>query len=526
MIFDDTATGGTNAINFSDTINSLTYEQTSGFHTTLIPDGVTLTIHGSAANYGLIAGQGQAGTLILATNIIAGGGSINLDNAGALLVDQGANQDDNHNMVLDMSGLDALVMNGSSQGFIAVGGGGYGGTDRTRAAGTLYLAKTNQIYMKYNFRIGDNDTANSPNLCAVYLGQTNSIVLGNNNDDFSTGFSGNTNLLAFTPGLVNPVLYVRSEYSATVPRVPTWIIANAGRLPSVGTNDFTGGTVDVMANDVRMGRAASGANPALGVLTFDGGTFDANTIEDGWQTVSAGGTGVGIINVNTNAASGTFGMLVVNNSLVLGDVIGTLTAGSAGTLNINGGLVLASQIIAGGGEAAVTMNHGTLVATNGVGSPAAPIATFNAVNATLRVRLNGSAIVTNIVTTDLNASGVNTITIDSMANVNGLTTFPIISYTGTAPVAGSFVKGDLPPGFAANLVNNTAQKRIDLVIAPKATVTPHISSVSLFGTNLTVGGTNGFPSGHYYVLGSTNLGRPLDQWLPLSTNPFDIHGEF
>jgi hypothetical protein len=46
------------------------------------------------------------------------------------------------------------------------------------------------------------------------------------------------------------------------------------------------------------------------------------------------------------------------------------------------------------------------------------------------------------------------------------------------------------------------------------------------GTNLLVGGTNGFPSSAFYVLTSTNLMLPLNQWLPVSTNPFDVNGGF
>ena len=528
VVFNDTATSGMNVVNFNDTINSLTCEQTNGIHHTVIPSGVTLSLNANGGNNpgGLAAGQGTPTALVRATNIISGGGTLVLASSGALNVSQGASQDDAHNVVLDMSGLGTFIINGPSQGFVAVGGGGYSGTSKTRACGTLYLARTNLLVMKYNFRSGDITGPASPNTIAIYLGQTNSIVLGNNNDDVSTGYGGGTNLLAFAPGLVDPTAYFRSTYSGTAPRVPTWNIGNASAAACVGTDEFSGGVIDAMANDLRLGRAASGANPALGVLTFDGGTFDANTIEDGWQTVSGGGTGAGIINVNSNELSGTFGTLVVNSSLTLGEVNGALTTGSAGTLNINGGLVLANSIIAGGGNATVTMNQGTLILTNTAGSPGARLTTFGAINSTLRLRLDGSAITTNIATANLIAGGANMIAVDSVFNVGSLTTFPIISYTGSTPADGTFVNGELPPGLAANLVNNTSQKRIDLVIVPSASVTPRINEISLLGTNLMIGGTNGFPDGYYYVLASTNLAMPLNQWLPVSTNPFDMSGGF
>jgi hypothetical protein len=144
----------------------------------------------------------------------------------------------------------------------------------------------------------------------------------------------------------------------------------------------------------------------------------------------------------------------------------------------------------------------------------------------LHLQLNGSAVVTNIVATTLAASGANTITIDSVANVTGVTTFPIISYASGSPVNGNFMKGTLPNGFSANVVNNTAQKRIDLVIAPNAVVTPRMNTLNLLGTNLVVAGTNGFPNGFYSVLSSTNVALPINKWQSVLTNQFDAGGGF
>jgi hypothetical protein len=121
---------------------------------------------------------------------------------------------------------------------------------------------------------------------------------------------------------------------------------------------------------------------------------------------------------------------------------------------------------------------------------------------------------------------VSTVAVDSIANVVGVTTFPLFSYTGGSPANGNFVKGNLPAGFSANLVNNTVQKRIDLVIAPSSTVTPFVYMLNLAGTNFVTSGSNGFPGGQYSVLASTNVALPLNQWQPISTNPFDTNGGF
>ncbi|MBW8864795.1 MAG: hypothetical protein JF609_07705, partial [Verrucomicrobia bacterium] len=201
-------------------------------------------------------------------------------------------------------------------------------------------------------------------------------------------------------------------------------------------------------------------------------------------------------------------------------------SGQSGTLNIRNGTVLANSILSGGGTNIITLNNAALVLTNRAGAPGAGISLFAITNSTLRLRLDGNAIVTNLVVSNLLASGVSTIAIDAIANVGSLITFPLVSYTGTSPATGSFVKGVLPPGYSGNLVNNTAKKRIDLALAPNALVTPRVNTLSLAGTNLVIGGTNGFPGSAYYVFATTNLTLPLNQWLPVSTNPFDVNGGF
>ncbi|HTA95421.1 MAG TPA: hypothetical protein VK769_04785, partial [Verrucomicrobiae bacterium] len=50
--------------------------------------------------------------------------------------------------------------------------------------------------------------------------------------------------------------------------------------------------------------------------------------------------------------------------------------------------------------------------------------------------------------------------------------------------------------------------------------------VSSGGANLIFSGANGVPGGTYYVLVSTNLALPVSQWPVMSTNAFDVNGNF
>jgi uncharacterized repeat protein (TIGR01451 family) len=76
-----------------------------------------------------------------------------------------------------------------------------------------------------------------------------------------------------------------------------------------------------------------------------------------------------------------------------------------------------------------------------------------------------------------------------------------------------------------NLANNMATNvtLVTTVIIPG--VSPHISSFNMVnGTNLVIGGTNGVTGGTYYLLDSTNIAKPLSQWVSVATNVVSTNG--
>ena len=149
-------------------------------------------------------------------------------------------------------------------------------------------------------------------------------------------------------------------------RVTWWAIgdmnANASSAQlSLGTNDFSFGTVDALVDTMSLGRDCSPQHTAAGfnqgVLTFTAGTIDVNNLLLGNQTlgpITSFAGQLGIVNVNGPGAK-----LIVNNTLELAHttvafvpgVSGTNAAKTFGILNIrNGGTVLASRIKRGRGE--------------------------------------------------------------------------------------------------------------------------------------------------------------------------------
>ena len=57
-------------------------------------------------------------------------------------------------------------------------------------------------------------------------------------------------------------------------------------------------------------------------------------------------------------------------------------------------------------------------------------------------------------------------------------------------------------------------------------IPPATIGISLAGTNVVLNGVNGHAGATYYVLMSTNLALPLNQWWPIATNVLSTDGDF
>src|ERR1043166_1768663 len=401
-----------NVVDASTSINGLWYGATVGAHTTLINPDQVLTITGTlpgignspALNVGLenYVVNNQA----ITAAITGADGTLNINSPTATLqVRQGFGSGTATTLAtLDMSGLGTLRAN-----IIRLQIGVESGTPR-RVAGVVYLARTNYIVLFQTLNVNSTFTSGSPSLylghntqagnvngSVLYLCVTNAIfgnyfVIGRGNQ---VG-----NLMAFNPAFLpeRPVAFIRG--SNNVNRVGVWTIGDnsAGSLttPSAGTNDFSGGTVDAMVDFMAIGRGRDGntVNTGIGVLTYDSGIFDVNTLRLGSMidvSTATGASGAGTVNVNGTAT------LVVNTVLDLGHVNTTATpsvaaiAGTVGTLNANGGVIRASSIIDGGGTSTINLNGGSLELSGmagSMGSLANPIDNFALTNSTLTLAAN------------------------------------------------------------------------------------------------------------------------------------------
>ena len=71
---------------------------------------------------------------------------------------------------------------------------------------------------------------------------------------------------------------------------------------------------------------------------------------------------------------------------------------------------------------------------------------------------------------------------------------------------------------------NLADEIAEALLPGTAVLPPSITSVSISGTSLLLSGNNGVSGQTYYVLSSTDLTVPLNQWTPIATNVLSATG--
>jgi hypothetical protein len=305
------------------------------------------------------------------TALTISGTGATLQQNGSVTVSQNSGSTGPHTAILDMSGLDTFTMN-ASQIRLGVEGGG----SARRASGFVYLARTNSLTLT-SAGYSDSTGAGSPSSgdpglylghntssfgigSQLYLGVSNSIFM-----DYATIGRGETNaLLSFNPAFLwlNPSVYIRGTGGGST-RVGVYVVGD-GSAGSVNnnapsTNDFSGGTVDALINYLCVGRGRSGSSTigASGILTFDAGTINANSLVIGLvYPIGLNSPASGTVNVNGSAS------LLVNSNLFLAqspNLIGQ-TAFPAGMLNINGGTVQVTNVSGAGGTSTINLNYGIL----------------------------------------------------------------------------------------------------------------------------------------------------------------------
>jgi autotransporter-associated beta strand protein len=435
------------SLNYTNGVNSQVH------HTTQINNGITLTVNGPFSA-GSPAGGPGVGFTTTSSVSITGASPGN----GALVLNSGANNivigpaDGAFNngarvFTFDLRGLGNF--NATTLGTMYMGNG-------FPDSVTAYLANTNVL-------TGDRlAMANWAPSHTLHLGQTNTlnfdtIVLGDS--PFGGSSNGGTSLIDFTSGLINPTVQIRNEAGTGRSNITIGMGGDTNST-NTGTINLTGGTADVLANNLVVGQLRSSGAPAggTGILTFNAGTVDATTSLVGNAPVGgAAQSATGTINVNGgNLISGSMtigGQNSSNSATATGTLniaggtaaIGTLTISerttgvgiSSGAVNLNSGTLRAGLVQKGTGTGtyAFTWNGGTIAnptAANSTFAASAPISvltssthTFNAdANRTITVNSNitggGTGALTKIGAGTLLLNGTNTYSAATQVNAGTL----------------------------------------------------------------------------------------------------------
>ena len=478
-----------NTVDVNTTNGWVLYGNTNGFHTTLIADGVTLTIRSNL----------DVGTLVADTtprtpyaSITGAGGTVIVNNTNSYLAAKQGGVAGTR-ATLDMTGLGNLQATVKS---VHIGTTGVSPNQApgsvTFETGTMLLARTNVItavFTPANFisgaasvEIGYNGASSAGGQNFLYLGITNSI---NVTSIRVGGTKGTAATMAFNPAFtnLNPVAVFRGPNGGST-RVSYWSAGDMGQRASgsgviPGTNDFTFGSVDAMVDTMVLGQdpvstdstAVTTSNPDNGVLKFNAGIIDVNTLILGnQQNTSAAASAapfIGRIFINGNAT------LKVNTVLKMGFTAVNTTASRAsfGVLNVTNGTVLANSITVGTNiisvANAINLTNATLIVSNALATSALPLTNYFTANSLLGLTITSDASTKAFVGTLTTGGSTNLVQLGATPVFFGSypAQFALVKYATLAGSGYNFGLTNVPnwaPG--AFLSNNVTSKSIDLVL--------------------------------------------------------------
>ncbi len=230
------------------------------------------------------------------------------------------------------------------------------------------------------------------------------------------------------------------------------------------------------------------------------------------------GTGFGnvVFGTTTNANTATLNLnghnaqingLTGNTNAIIDNTIAgsyVLTVG-----NNNGGGIFAGVIKNTAGTVALIKTGSGSVTNSGANSYTGNTTVNGGILSITQARLATNSTVTVASGAILNLGFSETNTVASLV-LNGVTQPPGVYNSTTAPTyitgAGSLIVPSTGPGIF--------------------TSTPGITSFALVGANVLITGTNGQSGDAYYLLTSTNLTLPLNQWWTVATNVLSANGSF
>jgi fibronectin-binding autotransporter adhesin len=368
-------------------------------------------------------------------------------------------------------------------------------------------------------------------------------VNANNGGGTAVSYSTSENISAFT-GTVN-VLFGSRYWLGTQNSMPAGImyVANGGQL-GISYNGLLTGNVHIAGaswggtggeNDgaLRLNSSNGSGGNFAGTLTLDADAGVAAGQTGGSGTVSAnigGAHTLTIVNGTvTLSGNNNFGALNIPSGSTA--IAGSSTAFGGGALVVNGtvqlnGFGLSTANLSGTGtvSGAAPVNGSLAPGNNSIG-----MLTFNdnlalSGGSTTVMELNKT-----LLTNDV-AQVAGTLTYGGtlvLTNLGGtLTNGDSFKLFNAAIYNGAFTN-IVPAIPAVNLAWNTNSLTNGVLkVVASPTSPPQISRLTMGANNLVFSGAGGVPNWTYYILASSNLTLPENQWTIIATNIFDANGNF
>lgn len=306
----------------------------------------------------------------------------------------------------------------------------------------------------------------------------NSPITGPGNMSFPNGKSGSTTAvtLAGNNTYAGTTTIGASSLVTVTGTLGTGNTTNSGTLTFNRTGSYS--YAGVISGSGVVTKTGSGTVTLAGNNTYTGTT----TISAGTLLLNGSNTGTGSVAVNSGGSLGGSGT-----------ISGAVTVASGGTLALGMNTLTMGNNLSLAGNVSVSVNK-SLTPSNGMA----------VVSGTLANTGTGSIIVSNL----------------GPALVAG-DTFQLFSQAVSGGASMTVSGGGADVTWANNLAANGTISVVSVTAS-----TPHINQVQISAGNFIFSGTNGTGGGTYYVLSSTNVALPLNQWTYLSTNSFLGNGQF
>jgi hypothetical protein len=145
--------------------------------------------------------------------------------------------------------------------------------------------------------------------------------------------------------------------------------------------------------------------------------------------------------------------------------------------------------------------------------------TVQSANLMQRVNYNGTGI-----TTLFTASG----SVQCCTALDLDVTHATIYLSDAGPTSPALWRVPLGGGSATTVLSGitATARKVRFFTGPATRPPPGLTGIEIAGANAVLNATNGFAGGTYYVLTSTNVDMPLNQWQPILTNVLGVSGNF